>query len=145
MGKLLLFTMFVGLFLMGFAVAGTGSIWTTKTDCVPQDSNEYGIVENVWIRGDNFFPGEYDWEIKGQPGKASCDSNEVVANGSYIVDDSGYFCFEAYGVMNDDCGVYKADFNNKFDNYHVVPEFSTVVAMLTILSAVGIFFVVRKD
>ena len=141
--------MFIGLFLMSFVVADAGAIWTTRENCVvptvPQNENAYNIGENVWIRGDGFAPGEYDWEIEGQPGKASNDPNEIVASGTYIVDDSGYFCFDAYEVLNDDYGVYKANFNNKFDNYHVVPEFGFIMGMLTVLSAVGVFFVVRKD
>jgi hypothetical protein len=143
--KKLFVMLLLGMFFVGLASAGTGAIWTTKVDCVPQDANEYDIGEHVYIRGDGFVPGEYDWEITGQPGEASCDPNEIIAYGSYIVDESGYFCFDAYEVEEGDCGVYKTNFNNKFDNYHVVPEFGFVIGMLTALSAVGIFFFVRKD
>ena len=53
----------------------SGSIWTTREDCVapaPQDENHYNIGEHVWIKGENFAPGEYDWDITGLPGQASC-------------------------------------------------------------------------
>ena len=90
-------------------VGGSGAIWTTMNDCgdAKQDVNEYNIGDVVFINGDNFDEGNYDWSIKGQPGNASCDPGIVVANGTYAVDETGAFCFEAYIVQEGDCGVYK--------------------------------------
>lgn len=136
----------------------SGSIWTTKNDCgiEQQDVNQYVIGEKVYINGKNFKPNhEYEWEIEGLGGSensnASCDPDEEVAEGEYTTDGSGNFCFEAYTIANDDCGEYKVGFDNKHDNYRVdlnapvVPEFGLVVGTLTILSALGIFFFVRKN
>jgi len=124
--------------------AGSGSIWTTRNDCgdSQQDVNEYLPGEHVFINGNNFDEGNYDWTITGQPEK--CDPNVVVAEGDHTVDSSGAFCFDAYTVLQGDCGVYKVDFNNKKDNYHVIPEFSLIVGALTVVSAIGIFFFVRR-
>jgi len=123
-----------------------GSIWTTRDDCgdEQQNVNQYDIGEKVWINGRNFNEGDYEWAITGQPGGASCDPNIVVVNGTRTVDSSGSFCFNAYTVLSGDCGEYKVDFNNKHDNYNVIPEFGLFVGMITILSAVGVFFVIRK-
>lgn len=123
-----------------------GSIWTTKNDCgnYEQNVNQYSAGENVYINGENFKPGTYSWEIKGQPGNASCDPNEVVASGMLSVGNSGAFCFKAYQVQDKDCKEYKVDFNNKYDNYNVIPEFSTFAGILTLISAVAVFFLVRK-
>lgn len=123
-----------------------GSIWTTRNDCgsYEQNVNEYNIGEYVYINGANFKPGEYDWAITGQPGGASCDPNEVVALGSLIVNETGAFCFNAYQIQPGDCKDYKVDFNNKHDNYTVIPEFGLTVGILTALGAVCAFFVIRK-
>lgn len=129
-----------------------GSIWTTRSDCgtEQQDENQYAIGEKVYIRGEGFCPGDYDWDITGQPGQASCDSNSVVISGNRTVDSSGNFCFEAYTVNSNDCGVYHAEFGNKGDNYHVsntplIPEFGLTIGILTIVGAVGTFFLIRKQ
>lgn len=131
-----------------------GAIWTTKGDCgnVSQDVNHYAIGETIYINGAGFDAGDYDWVINGNPGRASCDSDAVVASGNYAVDSSGAFCFEAYTVLNDDCGEYKVAFGEKKgDNYRIdldapiVPEFGFYIGALTLLSAVGVFFLVRRN
>ena len=125
--------------------AASGAIWTTRENCkIPRNENSYDVGDSIYIRGENFAPGEYDWDITGQPGQASCDPRTVVASGSYTVDDSGEFCFDAYTVADDDCKVYQATFGKKHDNYHVIPEFGLVTGLLTALSAVTVFFLVRR-
>ncbi|MDD5087161.1 MAG: hypothetical protein PHV16_05415 [Candidatus Nanoarchaeia archaeon] len=123
-----------------------GSIWTTKNDCgdYGQDVNQYSIGEYVYVNGENFKPGDYDWAITGKPGQASCDPDTAVAIGSLTVDNSGAFCFNAYQIQQDDCKEYKVEFSNKNDNYMVVPEFNTFIGILTLAGAAGIFFFVRK-
>ncbi|MFH1310794.1 MAG: hypothetical protein ABIH65_00105 [Nanoarchaeota archaeon] len=124
-----------------------GAIWTTKDDCgsEQQNVNQYNIGEYVYIKGENFNLGEYDWNIKGLPGQASCDPSIIVASGTKTVNSDGSFCFNAYTVQNNDCGEYRVIFgSNKHDNYHVIPEFGIVVGILTLVSAVGIFFFVRR-
>lgn len=100
----------------------SGAIWTTKADCgdETQDANHYMIGEQIHINGKNFDPGLYNWEIKGQPGNASCDPGIVVANGTVTVGANGSFCFDAYAVANDDCGEYSVKVGTKGDNYRVV-------------------------
>ena len=148
----------LGLFLltvMPFALAGNGAIWTTTSLCgeEKQDVNHYAIGDVVYINGANFNAGTYDWKINGLGNSdnsgASCDPNQVVKNGSYMVDSSGAFCFKAYVVQNDDCGEYHVDFNNKKDNFRVssavVPEFGVVLGVMTLLSSAGVFFLVRRN
>ncbi|MCH7850989.1 MAG: hypothetical protein IH845_05085 [Nanoarchaeota archaeon] len=132
-----------------------GSIWTTTSLCgeESQDVNHYNLNESVYINGENFEEGSYDWTVSGLGGskksRASCDPFDTVATGTYSVNSSGDFCFEAYTVALDDCGEYRVKFDNKKDNFRVntevVPEFGTIIGMLTILSAAGIFFVVRRE
>lgn len=124
----------------------SGSIWTTTNLCgtEQQDVNKYNIGETVYINGAGFDAGDYEWTITGQPGQASCDPKIVVASDAQTVDSSGAFCFAAYTVQSDDCGEYSVDFGKKNDNYNVIPEFGTMVGVLTALSAVGVFFLVRR-
>lgn len=123
-----------------------GSIWTTRNNCnnYEQKVNEYNIGENVYINGANFKPGEYEWVITGMPGEALCNPNKAVAIGTLTVDNSGAFCFNAYTIQADDCKKYKVDFSDKYDNYTVIPEFTPIIGILTALSAVGVFFFVRR-
>lgn len=101
------------------AMSTPGSIWTTKNDCgsESQDVNEFNAGEHVYINGNGFAAGTYDWYIVGQP--ASSDPDIQVATGTKSVDSSGKFCFDAYLVLSGDDGVYKTNFNGKNDNYHV--------------------------
>lgn len=146
LGVILLVLMF------SFTSAGSGSVWTTLNDCgtEQQDVNHYLAGDDVYINGNNFNSGNYDWDIKGLPGQASCDPASVVASGNVNVNSSGAFCFNAYTVLGDDCGEYKASVGNKHDNYRVdetplVPEFTLVIGIITIFGALIAFFVIRKN
>ena len=137
--------------LIGIVSAETGTIWTTRDDCGDETKNvnHYEVGEAIWINGYNFEAGEYEWNIMGlgqsEDSQASCDPNVIVASGDYTVNETGAFCFDAYVVQNDDCGQYQADFNHKHDTYHVVPEFGVFIGLLTILSAFGVFFIIRRE
>jgi hypothetical protein len=163
MMKKILTTLTLALFCLSLVAAvpagcngNPGSIWTTNGDCgtEQQDVNQYAIGDKVFINGAGFCPGTYNWDISGQPGGASCDPGAIVASGTKTVNPDGTFCFEAYTVQADDvnCGgnVYNANFNGKGDNYHVnenlptVPEFGATVGVLTVLGALGAFFLVRR-
>ena len=78
-----------------YAVAAqqVGAIWTTTGSCGdPQNINHYSTGDDVYINGDNFEPGQYDWTITGQPGGASNHPGMVVASGSnYEIGASGAF------------------------------------------------------
>ena len=114
--------MIVSIMAVSSVFAAQGAIWTTKDDCgdSSQDENHYAIGDHVFINGDNFDSlTEYNWDITGKPGGASCDPNSVVASGSKVTESDGTFCFDAYTVANDDCGEYHADFGGKGDNYRV--------------------------
>jgi len=158
MRKKLIVSIFILIFIlslisapMGSEGAENGNIWTTREDCgdEAQNVNHYEIGEKVFIKGHNFDEGEYDWNIMGlgqsENSQASCESDVIVESGSYVVDATGDFCFEAYVVQANDCGGYQVDFNHKHDTYHVVPEFGFLVGVLTILSAVGVFFAIRRE
>jgi hypothetical protein len=121
-----------------------GDIDTARApDCTsPQNENQYYPGEQVWIKGSGFDVGTYEWDISGT---SKCDKGIIIKDGLVTTDSNGNFCFEAYTVANDDCGVYKVNVGkNKNDNYHVIPEFGTMVGILTALSAVGVFFFVRR-
>ena len=100
--------------------ANTGAIWTTTGTCGdPQNINHYVTGAQVFINGAGFPEGDYDWEIKGQPGQASNHPNIVVASGIVSVDETGAFCFSAYTIGAEDGGTYTAQVGNKSDNYRV--------------------------
>jgi hypothetical protein len=155
MSKIL--TIFLMVLSMSFVLASgnSGSIWTTTSQCGEdnQNINHYSIGDIVYINGANFNEGNYDWEISGlgnsNESGASCDPNQIVAGDLESVDGTGNVCFAAYLIENDDCGEYKVNFNNKKDNYRVgiptVPEFGFYMGALTTMSAIGLFFVVRRD
>lgn len=151
-GKLLVMV-FAALLLVASVSAGgnAGAIWTTNGDCGvdTQDANHYAHGDVIYINGNNFDEDSFDWEIKGQPGQASCDPGSVVASGIVDVDDSGAFCFEAYTVAQDDCGEYKAKVDNKQDNYRVeddeedVPEFGLIGGAL-VAAVAGLYLFKRR-
>ena len=87
-------------------LVSSGAIWTTKNDCGSQnqDANQYSPGENVYINGAGFSSGNYSWEIRGKPGGASCDPNQVVASGNKNVNSSGKVCFNAYTIPSSNCG-----------------------------------------
>ena len=129
-----------------------GTIWTTNEDCgkINQDVNHYLPGEVVYINGKNFMGGAYNWTITGNPGKSSCDPDKIIATGIKRVDNTGNFCLEAYIVNQDDCGEYKVNFGTKNDNYRidnipVVPEFGLIAGMITVMGALGTFFVIRRN
>jgi hypothetical protein len=160
-----IFGLFMFLFMIGMVTAppacngNSGSIWTTSASCgaEQQDVNHYSVGQKVYINGNNFCAGSYDWGITGQPGGASCDPKIVVADGNLAVNPDGSFCIPAYVVADDDCGEYTVDFGKKNDNYGVdrqdndddpvngVPEFSVLtLGIATILTTLGILYL-RKD
>jgi hypothetical protein len=103
------------------------AIWTTKNDCgnEAQDTNHYSIGDEVYINGDGFAAGTYDWSITGKPGGASCDPGTIVASGNLSVNASGSFCINAYNVTSGDCGEYQVKFGVKGDNYRVTGNICT--------------------
>ncbi len=111
------------------AQGGSGAIWTTNGDCgnETQDVNHFDKGEDVYINGDNFAAGDYDWYIEGKPGGASDDPNIKVASGTFTVGGTGAFCFQAYIVQDDDGGEYSVKFGNKNDNYRVERDQASVL------------------
>lgn len=113
------------LLLLGFptnvlANGQSGSIWTTDDSDTYQDKNHYDQGESVYVRGENLDPNtEYTYEVKGQPGGASSDPDQVVATGQVTTDENGDFIVLAYTVQPDDDGEYKVAVGNKQDNYRV--------------------------
>jgi len=128
-------------------------MWITTNSCgdFSQKVTQYAINEKVYINGDGFTPSEsYYWAITGGSGSSSQDPDVTLANGFHS-SASGAFCIEqAYTIQTDDWGLYNVDYSNKHSPYHVngpaanVPEFETLIGILTALSALGVFFVVRR-
>jgi len=117
----------VGIIALGLVIAcaiignaDAGAIWTTFLDCsqVQQNINQFYVWDSVYIHGENFAPGIYNWDITGQPN--SGDPSTAVAYGTVTVGVDGNFCFWAYQVQPDDWGVYKYGVDKKNDNYSVV-------------------------
>ena len=74
-----------------------------------------------------------------ESGTGSCD------NGDFLIVDASHIDFgfgSSSGEINDDV---IGTWDLAVVNVPLVPEFGTVVGMLTIISAVGIFFVVRRE
>lgn len=93
----------------------SGAIWTTNGGCGPeQNVNHYPSGSHVWVNGNNFDPGTYNWEIK-DPGA----NGTVHLSGSVTVDSGGDFCFDA-GVPPDG-GPYQTNVGNKNDNFSIDP------------------------
>lgn len=140
----------------GFVSAGSmGSIWTTTNGCgePSQNVNHYEVGEQVYLNGVGFYKnGAYNWTVKGNPGRASCDPSKIIATGILPLYEEESFCFPVYTVEEGDCGVYRVKFGMKIDSYKVklndyvpnAPEFGTVVGILTVLSALGVFFFIRR-
>ncbi len=150
------FFLFIAILCVSFVSAGSmGAIWTTTNGCgePSQNVNHYEVGEQVYLNGVGFYKnGEYTWTVKGNKGGASCDSGVVVASDVLPLYEEESFCFPVYTVQEGDCGVYKVRFGMKVDSYRVdlenyvpnAPEFGTVVGVLTVLGALGVFFVVRR-
>ena len=158
MKKLLsLFVLASLLLTVGFVAAGnSGSIKTTTSPCGSiVNENHYFAGETVYIHVFDFDANtEYPWNIRGQPGGASCDPKIIVASGEQTTDSEGNLCFAAYTINEDDCGEYKVTFGKKSpkkktDNYRIgtpiVPGFGAIVGIATALGALGVFFLVRRN
>ena len=136
--------------LVNGVMATSGAIWTTDKDCETQNVNHYDTGDEVWIAGENFQPGKYDWTITGQPGHASCTPKVVVESGEQIVDESGSFCFPAHTIKVEECGEYTVDVDGKNDNYRVdkkqsdVPEFNIFGTGAVLMGVAGMLFVMRR-
>jgi hypothetical protein len=128
-----------------------GAIWTTNGDCgdEQQDENQYAVGDVVYVNGNNFDEDTFAWDIRGQPGQASCDPGAIVADGDVVVGESGEFCFAAYTVLDGDCGEYKVTVGNKHDNYrvndeHEIPEFGLIAGSVAIAGAIAGFVFLRR-
>lgn len=113
---------------------------TEKCGTFTENNDGFEIGENICLNGKNFQTGVYDWEIKKE--------GEIVADGEKFVDNTGKFCLK---TKTKECGEYEMNFGGMVQSYSVicneppvVPEFGTVIGILTALGALGVFFVVRR-
>lgn len=113
---------------------------TEKCGSFNENSEGFEIGENICLNGKSFQAGVYNWEIK--------KDGEVFSNGKKSVDNTGKFCFK---TKTYECGEYEVNFGGMVKNYSVkcdeppvVPEFGTVVGIVTLLGALGVFFVIRR-
>ena len=126
----------------------------------------FGLASAKTLVAGKIYNADYSDTVVGATVAVSCDNGIIVsvknttsqADGSYGVDFLEVDCEDGdtlsvyaekdgmtgmeIGVINND--VF-ADWDLAIVNVPLVPEFGFVIGMLTILSAVGIFFVVRKD
>lgn len=117
--------------------------------CANQQKNsiDYNINDSVWVKGSPVDSSvTYEWKIFGQKGNGSSDPDVLVASGTLIGPfTNNTVCFNAYNITNGDLGLYKLEIDTKQAGvYHVIPEFGLFAGALTILSAVGVFFFVRR-
>ena len=117
----LLLLLSLGSFEITKAQSASGEIWTSINACGAknQSNNVYNIGDVVFINGENFDPGTYQWSILGSPGNASCDPDQQVAVAAFFIDESGAFCFPAYTIESDDCGTYTVTFGEIIASYQV--------------------------
>jgi len=117
----LLLLLSLGSFEITTAQSASGEIWTSINACGDknQSNNVYNIGDVVFINGENFDPGTYQWSILGSPGNASCDPDQQVAVAAFFIDESGAFCFPAYTIESDDCGTYTVTFGEIIASYQV--------------------------
>lgn len=113
---------------------------TEKCGTFTGNGDAFEIQEKICMNGKYFQAGVYDWEIK--------KDNEVVSRGSKRVDNTGKFCLE---TKSEECGEYEMNFGGLKQTYSVkcedipqVPEFGTVIGIVTLLGALGVFFVIRR-
>ncbi len=102
-----------------------------------------GIIEHTGscdIKGNHFSAGIYNWTIT--------NNGTIIATGLKRVDNTEKFCIK--DVISE-CGDYQINFGYATINYSieclppVVPEFSFTFGMITLLSALGIFFIARRE
>ena len=114
--------------------------------CADQQKNSinYNINDSVWVKGSPLDSSTtYEWEIVGQKGDASGDPDVLVANGT--ITGENIVCFNEYKINNNDFGLYKLKVDEKQAGViHVIPEFSFYIGALTLVSALGVFFLVRR-
>lgn len=103
------------------AQAVSGETWTSKNSCEEKNlsSANLEIGDVVFINGENFDPGTYQWSITGNQGDTSCDPDQQVALAAFFVDEGGSFCFPAYTIETDDCGTYTVSFGEVTTLYQV--------------------------
>lgn len=154
--KKLLIVLMLGVMLIGLTAGvneNSGKFWITKNACGEQiqEENKFSPGEEVYLNGENLDSSvEYYWAVTGGGGSSSGDPGVTLADGFHTPDSEGKFCFKGYVVEIDDWGEYRTSYGVKNSNYRVngdtivVPEFSEIVGVLTVISALGVFFFVRR-
>lgn len=145
--KKLLSVLLLSMLCISLVVATQGSIWTSTGSCDSnQGDNQYYAGQTVYIHVENFNANtNSSWNIR-----TWVDDNEIVIiRGNVQLDENGSVCFPAYTIQAGDSGEYKVSVDGKHKTYHVieppmVPEFGPIVGGLTVLGAIGVFFLVRR-
>jgi len=140
----------------GVSAATAPSILTfTNDQCNLPNVSSYNAGQEVYVQVENLESGTYYLKIKWNSGDPACDPKKDVRQTGALIIDSTKFCFDTgYKVKNKDCGEYKIVLVNAntqiegkykvFYNVPMVPEFGPIVGILTVLGALGVFFVVRS-
>lgn len=102
--------------------------------------SQKGVLDNKCdISGKHFDKGVYDWSITS--------NGTILFSGRKVVDATGRFCIN---LDIPDCIDYEINFGyaSKYYKHNcelpVVPEFSSIIGVVTILGALGTFFIIRR-
>lgn len=99
-----------------------------------------GVLDNKCdISGKHFDKGVYDWSITS--------NGTILFSGRKVVDATKKFCIN---LDIPECIDYDINFGYAY-RYHenncevpVVPEFGTIIGVVTLFSAMGVFFIIRR-
>jgi len=146
-----LVSLFLIILLANLVLAIPGNIQTVNTCAgIIRPESEFYNRGTVFINISNFEIAKiYIWNITGF-GNTSCDTNNVVANGTYNIGGSGNSCWGIYIIPDSACGNYQINFGGKKAVYHIignpfiVPEYGLAVGIFIVFASLMVLFMVRR-
>lgn len=131
----------------GWSRYNFGSIMAADSNC--NQLNEFYSGDQVNLLMNKLATGSHFWTIK-------CNE-QIVASGSFFADYAPYnLCINAT-IANNDCEVFDIQvmdsmWDNPSANYtvikndvQVIPEFSLTIGVMTVIFALVVFFLIRKN
>lgn len=132
-----------------YAANKCGAIWTTDATGEEQNKNQYLIGENVYLNADNFNSNtRCALEIKKLPHDVVKTSN-LNTNSEGQIDAALIYASGPADTRSEfQVGLTCGTCNEKHDNFrvgvNVIPEFSTLTALVALTGALGFFIYQRK-